>query len=140
MLRSLDNCKVFNDVMPVLQQLKSKYVLSVGSISDSDPLFRNLRKNKIPIPEKNVFSSEMLKCYKPDPSFYTSIIRRMNFSPEETIFIGDSLYEDVIGPKKAGINAILLDRRNEYTSAMDLNKEIYVIHKMTSLLDIIDVI
>lgn len=58
-----------------------------------------------------VYSSEKLACYKPNPQFYEKIIKDAQLVPEECLFVGDSIIDDVIGPKSSGMNTLLLNRK-----------------------------
>ena len=48
-----------------------------------------------------IFTSESLQCYKPDLLFYSRLLQQIGFPPEQVIFVGDSLTEDVEGPHGA---------------------------------------
>ncbi|MBI4738843.1 HAD-IA family hydrolase [Candidatus Woesearchaeota archaeon] len=52
---------------------------------------------------------------KPDREIYQRMLKRLNVSPDRALMVGDSLYCDVFGPQSVGIDAILLDRRNDST-------------------------
>jgi putative hydrolase of the HAD superfamily len=52
-----------------------------------------------------VFSSEVGKR-KPDPSIFRTALEPLAVSPEETIFVGDRLYEDVRGAGELGMTTV----------------------------------
>jgi len=52
-----------------------------------------------------VFSSEVGKR-KPDPSIFRAALEPLGASPEETIFVGDRLYEDVRGAGELGMTTV----------------------------------
>ncbi|MBR5731529.1 MAG: HAD family hydrolase, partial [Firmicutes bacterium] len=54
---------------------------------------------------------EGLKIYKPRPQFYLAILEKEGIRPEEAVFIGDSVLEDVQAPKELGMRAIWVNRR-----------------------------
>jgi putative hydrolase of the HAD superfamily len=47
---------------------------------------------------------------KPDPAIFAAALERARVRPEEAVHIGDSLEEDVLGARAAGIEGVLLDR------------------------------
>lgn len=49
---------------------------------------------------------------KPDPKMFSMCLKRLNIKPEEAIFIGDSVMNDIVPAKKLGMNTILMDRDN----------------------------
>lgn len=63
---------------------------------------------------QDIYTSENLGYYKPDQNFYKEILNRTNWKPEECVFVGDSLDDDIIGPINAGMSAILIDRKDRY--------------------------
>lgn len=112
MIDSLYNRRVFEDTIPAIQKLQTKYNLAIGSTSDTEPLIYNMKLNQLEIDQ--VFTSEMLKAYKPTPEFFKKILDQLEWQVEETIYVGDSLLDDIQGPKGIGMKAILLDRNNRY--------------------------
>lgn len=48
------------------------------------------------------------KANKPFPESYQKAMKRMKTSPETTLFVGDQLFTDVWGAKKAGIRTYLV--------------------------------
>ena len=48
---------------------------------------------------------------KPDPAIFEAALALAGVGPEGCLHVGDSLAEDVLGARAAGIEAVLLDRR-----------------------------
>ena len=111
MIRSLFGYRpLYPDVRPVLRMLSDRGIdYAVGSTTDNDSISYYLGQNSIKI--AFLYTSESLQCYKPDPRFYMGILERTGWKAEECLFVGDSPGEDVIGPKKAGMKAVFLDRK-----------------------------
>lgn len=57
-----------------------------------------------------IVTSEEAEAEKPDDKIYQMILKKLKTSPESTIFVGDDLEKDVIGPLKAGMKAIWLHK------------------------------
>ena len=138
MLESLLNRKLYVDVEESMNDIIEKYVTAIGSTTDSVPLFSNIKNTvleKIPY----IFTSESLKVYKPKGEFYKKILDEMNWNAEETLFVGDSIEEDIIGPQKNGLKTILINRRN-ITDKSILSIPDRVITEMNELLKAIELI
>ena len=61
-----------------------------------------------------IVKSADLGVYKPSPEFYAAMLRIIGVSSGEVLFIGDSPRSDVLGPRAAGIAALLVDRIGRY--------------------------
>jgi FMN phosphatase YigB (HAD superfamily) len=46
---------------------------------------------------------------KPDPRIFELGLRAARTMPEETVYIGDSYFVDVVGARRAGLGAVLFD-------------------------------
>ena len=55
-----------------------------------------------------VGSTYVFKAGKPLPGGYEEGIRRMKTTKENTLFIGDQIFTDVLGAKRAGLHAIMV--------------------------------
>lgn len=55
-----------------------------------------------------VGSAYLFKAGKPNPEGYRRAMERMGTTPENTLFVGDQLFTDVWGAKKAGIVTYLV--------------------------------
>lgn len=112
MLESQFDRKAFPEAQSCLRYLRRFYRILLASNTDTAPLLHNLEENNIIA--DGVYTSEDLRCYKPSPDFYLTVCEREQLLPEECIFIGDSIIEDVKGPKSVGMSCVLLDRDNTY--------------------------
>ena len=110
MLKTLGKRKVFSEVNAVLEQLSRHYILCIGSTTDTEPLLQDIINNRIPI--KNIYTSESLRVYKPKSRFYTAISEDIGISPEEILFVGDSLVDDIFGPSQVGMKTCFVNRRS----------------------------
>lgn len=61
-----------------------------------------------------IITSESKGVAKPDIAFYKTIFEYTDISPEEILYIGDSLKLDVIPAQSLGIHSMLIDRENIY--------------------------
>ena len=50
--------------------------------------------------------------HKPDPGVFHYLLEKAGVSAEESIYVGDNYYADVVGAREAGMNPVLLDVNN----------------------------
>jgi len=103
--------EVYPEVKDVLARLMEEHLVLIGSNTDNDVLESVMQRNSISV--HKVYTSEDLKCYKPNPAFYTQILNDNGLLPEEVLFVGDSITDDVLGPKALGIKTVWLDRAGD---------------------------
>jgi putative hydrolase of the HAD superfamily len=56
-----------------------------------------------------VMDSELEGVEKPNPEIFLRACRRMGVDPEESLYVGDLYPVDVIGSRRAGLRAVLMD-------------------------------
>lgn len=66
---------------------------------------------------KDVLVSEELGVAKPKIAFYERALERLNFTPDEVLYIGDSIKLDIEPAMSLGIKSLLIDRDNFYNSS-----------------------
>lgn len=110
MLETLGKRKCFEETLPSIEKLRKKYKVVIGSTTDNEPLYQDLERNGLVVDE--VYTSEMIRKYKPDSEFYQYILRKEKCGKEDAVFIGDSYVDDVCGPGKVGIKSVLIDRKH----------------------------
>lgn len=132
MLETQFNRKTFEEVISVINKLKEKYRVVIGSTADTYPLIKNMEDNNLSV--HKVYTSEIIKTYKPDTKFYEYILKNEGYKANEAVFIGDSLLDDIFGPSKLGITTVLIDRKNNI-SIKDVKPD-YIINDLNELLEI----
>ncbi|MFB0558848.1 MAG: HAD family hydrolase [Candidatus Bathyarchaeia archaeon] len=100
----------FEDAMPLLSSLKRRYKLGLVTNFPDGPTAREVF---------NWFEfDEVFDCIvisgevgyrKPNPIIFERALSYLRGSPESTVMVGDTLDADVLGPKKIGMKAILID-------------------------------
>lgn len=111
MLRTLGNRRAFPETKGVIGQLKGRVTVCIGSTTDTEPLMRDLTRNGITV--DHVFTSEDLQAYKPRKAFYEKILAALDLKPREVLFVGDSLTDDVYGPRQAGMQTCWVNRKGQ---------------------------
>lgn len=109
MLNTLGRRTAFPETREALEKLSDRFILAIGSTTDTEPLTRDLERNELTV--KNVFTSESMQVYKPKKEFYEKIITALGVRPQEALFVGDSLIDDIAGPQSAGLNTCFVNRK-----------------------------
>lgn len=100
--------EVYPEVTSVLHELMEDYLVFIGSNTDNDVLESVMQNNCVTV--HKVYTSQNLKCYKPARRFYTQILHDNGLSPHEVLFVGDSITDDILGPKEIGMKTVWIDR------------------------------
>lgn len=104
----------YPDTRPLLEDL-SKRDIKVGLISNATSLARKVLK-RLDLEryfDPIVISSE-IGHRKPSREIFDVALDQADAAPSRTIYIGDKPAVDIMGAKKAGMNAILIDRENTF--------------------------
>ena len=67
---------------------------------------------------------------KPDPRFFRIVLERSGARPESTLHVGDLYHVDVVGARRAGLQAMLLDPHDLYGD--------YQVERVRSLAQLVD--
>lgn len=111
MLDTLGNRMAFPESKGVVEQLKRRVTVCIGSTTDTQPLMRDLTRSGIVVDQ--IFTSQDLQVYKPQKAFYEKILAALSLQPEEVLFVGDSLTDDVHGPRQAGMKTCWVNRKGQ---------------------------
>ncbi len=97
------------DTGPALQELADRG-FRLGVISNADGRVESLiRKAGIRDRFEFVMDSAVEGVEKPDPEIFLRGCRRMGVEPGAALYVGDLYPVDVLGARKAGMDALLLD-------------------------------
>lgn len=105
------------DVQRLLPALKEAgYLLAV--ISNRDEPFHELL-NSHNLSEYFHFSlaAGEVDIYKPEPGIFQHALERANVSAQETVYVGDNYFADVVGSRRAGLHAVLYDPNGIFPEA-----------------------
>lgn len=110
---------VYPDVLPALEALAVRAVpLAVVSNWDSY-LPRLLEQRGLSRFFRTVSVSAIEETGKPDAEIFRRTCERMAVEPGEALHVGDSPRDDFHGALAAGLQALLLDRRDEHRDVPD---------------------
>ena len=84
--------------------------LVVGVISNSNGSVKRALEIAGLAPQLDfVIDSSVVGISKPDPRIFARGLEAAGTAPEETIYVGDSYFVDVVGARQAGLGAVLFD-------------------------------
>ncbi len=106
------NC-VFPGVADMLQALSGSFAMAIVSNGLADYTWQFFRRHDLIKYFRVRLISEETDTEKPDPGIFRQAMEALGESPDETVMIGNMLYEDVLGARNAGIRSVWLDRREK---------------------------
>ena len=120
---------LFDDVIPTLKELKEHH-LTIGLVTNMDSEMRSLCKKLGLGPYLDfVITSGEVGVDKPQPQIFLEALKRAGVEAEEALHVGDQYNIDATGAMAVGINALLLDRFNQYLEIADCP----LIHSLTEI-------
>lgn len=132
MLAILGKRKIYPDAISGLDQLRGRYRIILASNSDTQPLLQDIHRNQIVYDD--LLTSESLQMYKPNPEFYRQILKVGPYLPPEVVYVGDSLLQDVEGPRAVGMQSIWLNRKRKPSPDTGL-LQVTCLEELASLLE-----
>jgi putative hydrolase of the HAD superfamily len=110
---------LFDDVLPTLKSLKEKN-LTMGLVTNMDMDMRPVCKELGLGSYLNFFiTSFEVGADKPQPQIFLEALTRAGVEAPEALHVGDQYKIDAVGAMGVGINALLLDRFNQYPEITD---------------------
>ena len=120
-----DNFDLYEDVLPVLDELRS-YGLKIGLVSNgARDLDEFLAHHALAVDA--AIGSRAHGTTKPDPSIFRAVLDRLGVEPEGAAMVGDSLSDDIDGARALGIRAFLIDRDGRHPEFGDRLPDLYAL-------------
>jgi putative hydrolase of the HAD superfamily len=126
------NCRVYPDVLPVLQGLAGQFQLSV--LTNGAPAMQRAKFAATGLTPffRHVFVGGEFHRGKPDPAIFRAALEAAGCRPDQAVHIGDSLVHDIAGAHRVGIHSVWLNRKGlageshtsdfEIASLLDLSR------------------
>lgn len=123
----------YPDSTSTLRRLKEMGV-AIGLISNWDGSARQVLKN-VGLYDffDDVLISSEVGISKPDPRIFEMAIERLGVSAEESLYVGDNYFDDVVGANSIGMKAMLIRRSPVKYWVGEGNYEI--IHSLSEVLN-----
>ena len=130
----MTNRPVFPETLTAIPKLYGKVKLGIFSNADEEglqPLIKNsgLKFDKI-------ISSEKAKVYKPSSKAFLHIYKKLNVKPENVWYVGDHLYDDILGAHSVGSTAVWINRKKSKVKTTDEKPDI-IIEQLTEICKIL---
>jgi putative hydrolase of the HAD superfamily len=112
--RNSEGWTLFPETQEVLAELKRRH-FKLGVISNFDNRAYSVMRSLeiLHFFDAVTLSSETGYC-KPDPEIFDAAVRALGVPASEVLLVGDSLQDDVEAAMRAGLSAILIDRRSRH--------------------------
>jgi HAD superfamily hydrolase (TIGR01509 family)/HAD superfamily hydrolase (TIGR01549 family) len=110
--------RVFPDVLPTLEALQAMG-MPMAVISNFGTHLRDLlaQKNLLRFFDSVLVSAEV-GIAKPDPRIFDLMAERVDLPRQRLLYAGDHIGDDIDGAHGAGLDAVLIDRRNHHPDAL----------------------
>jgi putative hydrolase of the HAD superfamily len=110
------------DTHEVLHELRRRgYALGVVSNADGR-IEGDITRRGLGEHFEMVIDSHVVGVEKPDPAIFEIALKRMGTKADETVYIGDVYGIDIIGARRAGLDAILIDTLGRYPGDIDCRR------------------
>jgi putative hydrolase of the HAD superfamily len=108
---------LFPETLQVLKELKAAGC-KLGVVSNFDTRIYTVMESLsiLEFFDAVTTSSETGFC-KPDRQIFEAAVRALKTKPSDTVIVGDSLRDDVEAGSRAGLHAILIDRKGRHASS-----------------------
>ena len=107
-IRDMGCREPYEDAVAALPAIQALWKTAVLSNADDAYLYPLLER--IGWKFEAVLSSEEARGYKPLSSPFRRIMGELGVNAEETVYVGDTLYDDILGAKMVGIRAAWINR------------------------------
>ncbi|MDE0183985.1 MAG: HAD family hydrolase [Candidatus Poribacteria bacterium] len=109
--------ELFADAIPMFKVLGAKeieaVILTNGPSDSQRAKFKNRGLSRF---IQSIYIGEEMGFFKPNREAFEYVLRDLGAANSEVLMVGDSIEDDIHGAERAGIKAILIDRRNRYSA------------------------
>ncbi len=122
-------------ITQMLESLSTKYLMGIvtnGIASMQYDKIQALGYDRF-FTKESMFISELIGVEKPNSIIYQQPVKKFNVRPEDTLFVGDSWKNDVVGPTEMGMKAIWVNFRNK--PVPDNNISYGIVNKLIDIKD-----
>jgi HAD superfamily hydrolase (TIGR01509 family) len=108
---------LFEDAILTLTGLRQRgYILAVVSNREK-PFDEYLRQKGISEHFDFALAAGQVESWKPNPEIFLHAARRAGIDPRDALYIGDNYYADIVGARRAGMQAVLFDPGSVFPEA-----------------------
>lgn len=125
----------YEDTFPFLEYVRHRWKRSVLTNADSGSILPLLQRYELSFDA--VVTSEIARAYKPDPRIFLRIVKETGVLPEEALYVGDTLFDDIHGAKLAGLPTAWINRNGADTDPQLLPPD-YQVTGLDKLVEILE--
>jgi len=121
----------------VLKELE-KDNFNLAIVSNAQRIFTDLELQQFKFHKyfDHIFISSDIGVKKPSKKFFEYALKKMKVKPEDSIFVGNDIENDVETPKKMGFKTVFLTREGDFEGELDSPPD-FKIDDIKQLLDIV---
>ncbi|MBI4298257.1 MAG: HAD family hydrolase [Chloroflexi bacterium] len=107
-IQDMGSRRPFAETFQALQAIQPRIRTAVLSNADDAYLLPLLQRHDLQF--EAVLSSESVGAYKPHPRPFLKILEKLSLAPAEAFYVGDHLFDDVLGASKVGMVTVWINR------------------------------
>jgi putative hydrolase of the HAD superfamily len=111
--------------------------LGIVSNADNDQFVHMVELGQLQPYFDSLLSSEQARSCKPDLAIFQEALRRADCAPEEALFVGDSLQQDIAGANRMGLQSVLIWSDADREPPSGEHRPRYVIRHIPALLELV---
>lgn len=129
-----EKIELYPGVREVLKELSGKYKLGIIT---SGPHYQLLKLKVTDIDKffDVIITRDDVKAVKPSPKIFLAGLERVRAKPTESLMVGDSLENDILGAKALGFKTVWINRGRE----KGFNLPDFEIYEMKELIRVVEV-
>ena len=108
---------LFADAIPMLKILGAKeievVILTNGPSDSQKAKFKTVGLSRY---IRSIYIGEEIGFFKPNREAFEYVLYDLDAPASEVLMVGDSIEDDIYGAERAGIKAVLIDRRNRHSA------------------------
>jgi putative hydrolase of the HAD superfamily len=129
---SLRYLELYPGVKEVLDELQTRYRLAIVSDAQSAYALPELNSLGIQGYFNPIIISSDYGYRKPDVRLFTKALEEIDINPQEAVFVGNSMYNDILGASQAGMKTVFF--ASKHGKGKD-EKPDYIIYNFIQLLE-----
>ena len=126
---------IFPETKFTINELSDKVKLGIFSNADEEGLQPLIKNSGLKFDE--ILSSEKAQVYKPSPLAFMKVFNSLKVKPENSWYVGDHLFDDILGAHSVGSTAIWINRNNSKIEKNEEKPDI-IISELSELCKILD--
>ncbi len=134
-VRDMSFRKPFPETLEVLSRLRGRVRMAVVSNADDAFLLPMLEDYDTGFEE--VLSSEAARAYKPHPRPFELMLEMMSIAPQEALYVGDNLFDDVLGAHNVDMVTVWINRKGVDVDP-GLPRPRHIISNLLELVDLVN--